>query len=158
MVKPDEGVCTSHLPVLRRAAGAGAWDEVPVLAYKEDATTPFKAVTRQLLFADAALGCELRYFEVGPGGHSTLERHQHVHAVMIHRGSGRCLVGSEVRDVAVGDLMFIPPMTWHLFRAAADECLGFLCMVNAQRDKPQLPTDAELAELRADPAIAALLA
>jgi quercetin dioxygenase-like cupin family protein len=157
MAEPDEAGCGSHPPALRRAAGAGTWEQVPVLAYKEDATTPFKAVTRQVLFADAALGCELRYFEVAPAGHSTLERHAHVHAVMIYRGRGRCLVGSEVRDVAAGDLVFIPPMTWHQFRAAADDCLGFLCMVNAQRDKPQLPTEAELAELRADPAIAALL-
>ncbi len=157
MANPDDHGSNSHSPALRRAAGPGAWEEVAVVAYKEDATTPFKAVTRQVLFADAALGCELRYFEVAPSGHSTLERHAHVHAVMIHRGHGRCLVGSDVRDVAAGDLVFIPPMTWHQFRAAADDCLGFLCMVNAQRDTPQLPTEAELAELRADPAIAALL-
>jgi len=30
-------------------------------------------------------------------------------------------------------------------------------MVNAERDKPQLPTGAELAELRRNPAIAAFI-
>ena len=38
------------------------------------------------LFHDDALACELRYFEIAPGGHSTLERHDHLHSVMIIRG------------------------------------------------------------------------
>ena len=40
-------------------------------------------------------------------------------------------------------------MTWHQFRATQGEPLGFLCMVNAQRDKPQLPTAEDLARLEA---------
>ena len=48
-------------------------------------------------------------------------------------------------------------MTWHQFRATKGEPLGFLCMVNAQRDKPQLPTPDDLARLKADPKIAAFL-
>ncbi len=112
------------------------------------AAVPFKDVTRQVLFADEKLGCEWRYFEVGAGGYSTLERHQHVHAVMIHRGAGHCMVGEEVREVAKGDLVFIPSMTWHQFRATAGEPLGFLCLVNAVRDKPQLPSEAEVEEMK----------
>jgi quercetin dioxygenase-like cupin family protein len=92
-----------------------------------------------------------------PGGHSTLERHEHVHAVMIFRGRGTCLVGGAVREVAAPDLICIPPMTWHQFRAAKGEPFGFLCMVNAARDKPQLPSEVELAQLKCDPAIAAFL-
>ncbi len=91
------------------------------------------------------------------GGHSTLERHEHVHAVTIFRGRGTCLVGGEVREVAAPDLVSIPPMTWHQFRASAGEPFGFLCMVNAQRDKPQLPSETELHQLRQNPAIAAFL-
>ena len=56
------------------------------------------------------------------------------------------------------DLVNIPAMTWHQFRAAAGEPLGFLCMVNAQRDKPQLPNEAELAALKCNPAVARFLA
>ena len=37
------------------------------------------------------------------------------------------------------------------------EPLGFLCLVNAERDKPQLPTEAQLAELRSLPNIGAFL-
>lgn len=148
----------SFSPDVFRAAGErGTWDGVPVLAYKEDADAPFKAVTRQVLFSAADLGCELRYFEVGPGGHSTLERHEHVHAVMIFKGRGRCLVGRQVRGVKEGDLIYIPPMTWHQFRAEDGVPLGFLCMVNAQRDRPQLPTGEQLADLRSDPEVARFL-
>jgi mannose-6-phosphate isomerase-like protein (cupin superfamily) len=78
--------------------------------------------------------------------------------VLILRGHGQCLVGSEVRAVAPNDLVYIPSMTWHQFRATAGEPLGFLCMVNAERDKPQLPTEDELAALRRDPAVARFLA
>ncbi|KAI93973.1 cupin [Rhodomicrobium udaipurense JA643] len=134
------------------------WDGVDLLAYKEEGAAPFKAITRQVLFQRPELSCELRYFEMAPGGHSTFERHEHVHGVMIFRGRGLCLVGDEVREVAAPDLVFIPPMTWHQFRANAGEPFGFLCMVNAERDKPQLPTPGELAELKKNPAVAAFFA
>jgi quercetin dioxygenase-like cupin family protein len=133
------------------------WDDVVCMPYKEDGAAPFKAISRQVLFAEPKLGCELRYFEMDAGGYSTLERHDHMHAVMILRGHGECLVGNEVRPVKQFDLVTIPSLTWHQFRATAGEPLGFLCMVNALRDKPQLPTEQELRALRAHPAIAAFL-
>lgn len=110
--------------------------------------TPFKAVTRQVLFSSPDLKGELRYFDVAAGGHSTLERHAHVHGVMIFRGVGRCLVGDKVTTVGTGDLVYIAPMTWHQFRADQGEALGFLCLVDATRDKPQLPTPEELAAMK----------
>ena len=69
--------------------------------------SPFRDVTRQILFSDPALDGELRYFEVAPGGFSTLERHEHVHAVMIFRGHGHCLVGDVVRKVGERDLVSV---------------------------------------------------
>jgi len=141
----------------RRAHDDYRWDAVAELPYKEDDRALFRAITRQVLFSDTALASELRYFEVAPGGFSTLERHEHMHAVLILRGRGHCLVGRDVKALATRDLVTVPPMTWHQFRATGSEPLGFLCMVNAQRDKPQLPSAAELAELEADPAIAAFL-
>jgi mannose-6-phosphate isomerase-like protein (cupin superfamily) len=148
----------SHDPKPFRAAEAeGRWEAVDVLTYKAEGAAPFKDVTRQVLFDTAELGCELRYFEVAPGGHSTLERHEHVHAVVILRGEGRCMVGGHVRDVRERDLVAIPPMTWHQFRASATRPLGFLCMVNRERDRPQLPSEAERAALREHPDVARFL-
>ena len=75
----------------------------------------------------------------------------------ILRGGGRALVGDQVIDVAALDLVTVPAWTWHQFRAAADAPLGFLCMVDAERDRPQLPTDAERAALEAIPEVAAFM-
>jgi quercetin dioxygenase-like cupin family protein len=125
--------------------------------YKQDGSAPFKDISRQVLFHQDDLGCELRYFEMDAGGYSTLERHEHAHAVMILRGRGECLVGSEVRPVKQFDLVSIPSLAWHQFRATSGEPLGFLCMVNVLRDRPQLPAAEELETLTADPAVARFL-
>jgi quercetin dioxygenase-like cupin family protein len=143
---------------LFRAFREYRWDDVSCMPYKEDGLAPFRAISRQVLFAGPRLGCELRYFEMAAGGYSTLERHEHMHAVMILRGHGHCLVGGDVREMKPFDLVTIPAWTWHQFRAAQGEPFGFLCMVNALRDKPQLPTDEELTALKQNPAAAAFLA
>jgi mannose-6-phosphate isomerase-like protein (cupin superfamily) len=141
----------------RKARDNFRWDGVDQLPYKEDGRALFRAITRQVLFSDPEMQGELRYFEVAPGGFSTLERHQHMHAVLVLRGSGRCLIGDHVRSLGTHDLVTVPPMTWHQFRAGSGAPLGFLCMVNATRDKPQLPSADELAQLKANPAVAAFL-
>ncbi|MEA2989066.1 MAG: S-methyl-thioxylulose 5-phosphate methylthiotransferase [Alphaproteobacteria bacterium] len=141
----------------RRAEVGFRWEGVEVLPYKEDERALFKSITRQVLFCDPAQQSELRYFEVAPGGFSTLERHEHTHSVLILRGSGQCLVGNDVRVLGTNDLVTVPALTWHQFRASAGEPLGFLCMVDATRDKPQLPSPQDLSSLRQDPRIAAFL-
>lgn len=136
--------------LIRRHDGSFHWEGVDVLAYKQEGSAPFKDVTRQVLFDDPSLKAQLRYFEVAPGGHTTLERHEHVHNVMVIRGEGSCLVGDEVLAIAEKDLVSVPPMTWHQFRAAPDAPLGFLCLVNQDRDRPQLPdadTHGKLSQL-----------
>jgi quercetin dioxygenase-like cupin family protein len=148
--RPDAG---AHVP-----NAAYRWEAVDLAAYKNDASAPFRAVTRQTLFRRDDLAGELRYFEVAPGGHSTLERHEHVHAVLILRGRGRCLVGDQIHEIAEHDLVTVPPKTWHQFRAAADAPLGFLCLVDAVRDRAELPDAAALHALRSHPAVAAFLA
>ena len=137
--------------------GAYRWDRVEVTRYKEEGSAAFRDVTRQTLFRRPDLRGELRYFEVAPAGYSTLERHEHVHAVMILRGDGEALVGAEVFAVKTFDLVTVPPLTWHQFRAGASSPLGFLCMVDAERDKSQLPAPRDLERLRANPAVAKFL-
>ena len=130
-------------PLVRRHRGDYRWDAVDVLRYKDEGAAPFRDVTRQVLFEGDGLPVQLRYFEVAPGGWTTLERHQHVHSVMVIRGNGQCLVGDRGYDIGQNDLVSVPPMTWHQFRAAPDSPLGFLCLVDAERDRPQLPAAAE---------------
>ena len=130
-------------PVVRRQTDDFRWEGVDVLRYKDEGSAPFKDVTRQVLFEGAGVPGQLRYFEVAPGGWTTLERHEHVHAVMVIRGRGQCLVGDRAHEIAPHDLVSVPPMTWHQFHAAPDEPLGFLCLVPAERDRPQLPAAGE---------------
>ncbi len=130
-------------PRIRRHRGDYRWEAVDVLRYKDETSAPFRDVTRQVLFEGPGVPGQLRYFEVAPGGWTTLERHEHVHAVMVIRGKGRCLVGEHAYDLSLHDLVSVPPMTWHQFQAAPDEPLGFLCLVPAERDRPQLPDARE---------------
>ena len=133
------------------------WEGVPQKAYKPEGDH-FRDITRQVLFsAEAGLDAELRYFEIQPEGHSTLEKHEHTHAVMILRGTGRVLVGTEVFEIGPFDIVRVPPMTWHQFRPAGDSPLGFLCLVNAERDRPILPTEEELRALQSSQEVAAFI-
>ncbi len=130
------------------------WSDVPLKRYKEDGSH-FRKITRQTLFSGRAdSGSEMRYFEIGAGGHSTFERHVHTHSVLVLRGRGRVLVGASVRAVEAFDLIDVPSRTWHQFRAD-DEPLGFLCLVACDRDRPTRPTPDEQDVLRTDPVIAA---
>lgn len=120
-------------------AGNFGWQDVERLRYKEEGSAPFRDITRQVLFAQPDQACELRYFEVSAGGYSTLERHEHTHAVLILRGRGTVRIGDETYSVGERDLVTIDPLTWHQFLASAGEALGFLCLVSKERDRPQLP-------------------
>ena len=139
------------MKAVTRYRGDFRWDGVSVLEYKpkdEPEGGSFRDVTRQILFGEAeGLPCELRYFEVGPGGHTTLERHEHPHAVLVLRGQGRVLVGEEIFDVGEHDLVRVPPRAWHQFRASERRPLGFLCLVSCERDRPVRPSRGELEAL-----------
>ncbi|WP_433303719.1 cupin domain-containing protein [Actinoplanes sp. CA-030573] len=133
------------------------WEGGEVLAYKEDDDT-YRSVTRQVLTgAEHGQGTSLRYFEVGPGGHTTLERHEHTHVVVPIRGRGHALIVDRVVPLATHDVAFVPSWGWHQFRASGDEPFGFLCAVVVDRDRPVLPTGEDLRELRRDPEIAAFI-
>jgi quercetin dioxygenase-like cupin family protein len=147
--------------LVRHGGAPFRWAGVPVLAYKEEGTH-FRDVTRQVLFEPSgtgagALDVQLRYFEVAPGGHTTLERHAHEHLVVVLRGPARCLVGERLHDLEVNDVVHVPADTWHQFRTGDEGPLGFLCLVRAERDRPRRPTPEELRALREEPALAAFI-
>jgi len=67
------------------------------------------------------------------------------------------LIGDSIAAIEPFDVVEIPPMTWHQFYASESEPLGFLCIVDCERDRPQRPTPEELEQLRANPTIAAII-
>ena len=109
------------MEIIRQADGTFHWEGVQVREYKQEGSAPFRDVTRQVLFEAEGLPAQLRYFEVAAGGWTTLERHEHVHAVMVIRGRGQALVGDRAYDIKLHDLVSVPPMTWHQFHAAPGE-------------------------------------
>lgn len=116
-----------------RHSGAG-WDGVRVLPYKADDGS-FAGITRRILAAPADAGFEVRYFEIDPDGHSSFERHAHVHVVVCHRGRGRVRLGDEVHEVGYGDVVYVGPNEPHEFLNPYSEPFGFLCIVDRDRDR-----------------------
>jgi quercetin dioxygenase-like cupin family protein len=118
-------------------AGGALWPTLPVRAYKDQPQLYRDVLRRVLLGGDeAALNFEVRYFEVGPGGFTTLESHQHAHAVIVLRGRGEVRLGDARQPLAPFDAVYVAPGEPHQFRADPDEVLGFLCVVDRDRDRP----------------------
>ena len=121
------------------------WQGIEVREYKADGA-PYKDVTRQTLLGEgegegeADLNFITRYFEIQPGGYSTLERHRHPHAVVVIRGRGRVALGERTYDLAPFDCVYVAPGAVHQFEASGGEPLGFLCIVDRVRDRPELAT------------------
>ena len=115
-------------------------------------------MTKQILFDNENdLPVQFRYFQVEKNGFSSLEHHKHMHAVMIFKGKGHVLLGNQVYAVEEEDFLTIAPWQWHQLRADRGEILGFLCLVNHDRDIPKYPTEEDLAEIRKNPEAAAFL-
>ncbi|MDX9714241.1 MAG: cupin domain-containing protein [Dissulfurispiraceae bacterium] len=79
----------------------------------------------------------LRYFEIAPGGRSSLEMHKHEHVVIVIKGSGRVRLDKKNYKVSYLDTIYISPNTVHQLSNPFDEPFGFFCIVNAKRDKPR---------------------
>jgi quercetin dioxygenase-like cupin family protein len=126
------------------------WPEVPLREYKTEGTH-FRDITRQTLLGEGAdeqaLNFITRYFEVQPGGYSTLEHHRHPHSVVVIRGEGEVVLADRVERIGLRDVIYVAPGTFHQFHATGDEPLGFLCIVDRERDRPVLPTDSDLEKL-----------
>lgn len=136
-------VVVEHLPF-----DAWRWGDRPTESYKsseDGASLPFRHVVRQELLGKAGepMAFDLRYFEIGPGGFSSLERHRHVHAVIAVRGQGVLISGEQKLTLSPMDIAYIPPMQVHQLRHPGSgddaEPFGFFCVVDHVRDRPQSP-------------------
>ncbi|MCC5927568.1 MAG: cupin domain-containing protein [Bacteroidetes bacterium] len=123
------------------------WEDVEKKDYKTD-TTNFKDISRFSLLGeddrDYELNMQTRYFEIKPGGYSSLEFHRHPHSVVIIRGKGTVILNDRITDIGLHDVVFISPETVHQFQADKGEYLGFICIVDRYRDKPAIPDEATI--------------
>lgn len=126
------------------------WEGIERKPYKTDSTL-FKNIDRFSLLGEAPdeheLNMQTRYFEIQPGGYSSLELHRHPHSVVIIRGCGSLVLGDEVFSIDLHDVIYVSPETVHQFLADRGDFLGFLCIVDRYRDKPAVPTDEQVKHL-----------
>jgi quercetin dioxygenase-like cupin family protein len=128
------------------------WEGLAPRAYKDEPGTAHGMAWRGIARTTLRRGVfEVRYFELAPGGFSSLEKHAHEHVVFAVRGAGRALVGSEVVELHPLDLVETGPFVPHRWTNPGDEPFGFLCTVTGERDRPQPLSDDEWDALRADP-------
>ncbi len=115
------------------------WQGRRAAAYKQSAELPFEGVTRQELIGPAgeAAAFDLRYFEIEPGGFTSLERHNHTHTVIVARGEGTLLLGGRRRTLRRLDIAYIGPMEPHQLRNETSKPFGFFCIVDRERDRPR---------------------
>lgn len=129
----------NHSKVFKKR-GPSTWEGVEPEAYKADSET-WKGITRQELIGKRGETplFHVRYFEIAPGGYSTLEQHEHEHVVVPIRGRGEAQFGCYIYNVVPHDVVYVSPSDPHQFRCPEDatEPFGFLCMVNAERDRPK---------------------
>ena len=119
--------------------GNFTWQGVKTERYKtEDGN--WAGIIRKVLIGrhNESTKFHLRYFEILPGGYSSLEKHKHEHVVVGIRGKGEVLCGEKSYELNFLDTFYIAPDTPHQLSNPFSEPFGFLCIVNAKRDKPEI--------------------
>jgi len=119
-------------------SGDFQWAGVVPTAYKDSGD--FQEVTRRVFVGgqDDPTAFQVRYFEVAPGGFTTLERHEHAHCVVVLRGGGEVVLDCRTHQMRFGDVLYVAPWESHQLRNPHSvEPFGFLCIVDAVRDRPQ---------------------
>ena len=109
-------------------------------SYKHE-TDDFKGIMRQELtgrFGEET-AFDLRYFEIEPGGHSSLEKHLHEHVVIGVRGEGVMVKGGQEFTIAPNDIAYVRPLEVHQLQNRGGKPFGFYCIVDHHRDRPRKP-------------------
>jgi quercetin dioxygenase-like cupin family protein len=124
---------------LYKHRGNFTWQGIKTEKYKT-AGTDWKSIIRKVLIGkrNESTKFHLRYFEIAPEGHSSLEKHKHEHVVIGIRGKGKVLCGERSYKLNFLDILYIAPHTPHQLSNTFQEPFGFLCIVNAKRDKPKI--------------------
>ncbi len=125
--------------------GGCSWKGVRPEIYKKGGPGDWTRVARHLLvagFRGEKTKFHLRYFEVSPGGYTSLETHRHEHVVVVIKGRGRVRLGRRLRELGYLDTVYIGPDEPHRLLNPYGEPFGFFCIVDARRDRP-VPLDPD---------------
>ena len=130
------------------------WDTIDLVDYKSiseksDIKVTFNNINRQnIITKKDGVDFEVRLFECGPYGFSTLEKHQHTHIVMIARGNGKVIIGKNIYNAKPFDYFIIPEWHPHQLINTGEKPFAFFCTVNAKRDNFKLLSEEEISQLR----------
>jgi quercetin dioxygenase-like cupin family protein len=124
---------------LYRHKGDMAWQGVKDQPYKT-AGGGWSDIIRRVLIGARGESAKfhVRYFEIAHGGASSLERHRHEHVVICVKGEGVVRTGKSRRKMGFMDVLYISPDTAHQLTNPYKSPFGFLCIVNARRDRPKV--------------------
>ncbi|WP_353684817.1 cupin domain-containing protein [Thermodesulfovibrio sp. 3907-1M] len=113
----------------------GLWQGIKSIPYKDEKGSWFYIERFPLVKSDS-IKFEVRYFEIAPGGSSSLEYHQHSHVVICLKGKGKVCLGKKSHILKYLDIVYIAPNEIHQLINPFNEPFGFLCIVDSERDKP----------------------
>jgi quercetin dioxygenase-like cupin family protein len=135
--KTDIRENTNTSAVYHRRRGL-RWTGVAIDRYKQ-VDGDWLSISRQFLVGKRGERSKfhLRYFEIAPGGYSSLETHRHEHVVICARGKGRVRMGDKLYVIKNLDVAYISPNTVHQLLNPYHEPFGFFCIVDAKRDRPK---------------------
>lgn len=138
LTKDDTELQGANVSKFFRHLGDFEWNHISPVDYKSEGDS-WKDVSRRVFVGETgeSPNFHVRYFEIAQGGFSTLEQHQHEHVVVVMRGQGHALIGEKRLSLKFGDVVYVAPDEVHQFSNSQAEPFGFLCMVNAQRDRPR---------------------
>jgi quercetin dioxygenase-like cupin family protein len=83
---------------------------------------------------DDAPNFAMRLFEIAPGGHTPLHKHDWEHEVFIVEGSGKLVFEDGEQAFVANDAIYVDPNKMHQFTNTGDTTMKFLCMI--PHDKP----------------------
>jgi ribulose-bisphosphate carboxylase large chain len=91
------------------------WEHRQPIDYKADQSLPFRGVRRVELMGQQGeqTAFDLRYFEIEPGGFTSLEKHQHTHVVIGVRGEGIVQCEEHRQILNEMDIAYIAPGESH---------------------------------------------
>jgi quercetin dioxygenase-like cupin family protein len=97
-----------------RHKGSCRWSGIKTERYKQK-DGGWSDISRHVLIGNSGESTKfhLRYFEIAPGGFSSLERHRHEHVVICVKGSGRVVIGKKSHPIKHLDTVYIAPDTVH---------------------------------------------
>jgi ribulose-bisphosphate carboxylase large chain len=127
---------------LYKHKGKFKWQGIKIEKYKQSGGD-WTDIVRQTLIGNRGETCKfhLRYFEIATAGQSSFEMHRHEHVVICIRGKGKVLAGKRLYEMNFMDMLYISPNTPHQLRNPFKSPFGFLCIVNAKRDRPKILSD-----------------